>query len=200
MKNRRKRRKKRQMPNLSMPPSQGYVENVPQPEMLVINESGIPLKKRIQTLSREEDFLNTYILSSDIPRDMRLATSANISANSIRERACFFIDEWGTDWEKIESHYREKHAKYEQKAFDYKCAEIYNNFSYQKMGRITLYKAPHPYEKEEKKPSLFILDGQHRSLSLACRLLEKKIEWQPISYWLIYIHENVKITTGDPTQ
>ena len=93
--NKRKRRKKRQMPNLSMPPSQRYVENVPQPEMLVINESGIPLKKRIQTLSREEDFLNAYILGSDIPRDMRLATPANIAAKLNQRKSLLFYRRMG---------------------------------------------------------------------------------------------------------
>ena len=160
---------------------------------MTLNEAGIPIQKTSHILSGEDDFLNAYILGSDIPRDMYLATTSDLQAGSVRETAYHFIDEWETDFEKIESHYREEHAKYEQKAFDYKCAEIYNNFSYQKMGRITLYKAPHPYPKNEKKLSLFIQDGQHRSLSLACLLLEKKIEWQPIPYWLLSIPENVKV-------
>ena len=65
--------------------------------------------------------------------------------------------------------------------WNWNCAEIYNDFSYQKMGLIHLYEAMHITDDEEQTLSLFIQDGNHRCLALACLLLQGKIEWQPIS-------------------
>ena len=69
-------------------------------------------------------------------------------------------------------------------AWDYKGRDIYNNFSYQKMGLIHLYEAMHTTTAKEQKLSLFIQEGNHRCLALACLLLQEKIKWQPIPYWL----------------
>ena len=189
-----KKRRKRRI-NTGVPQTQIYVENRPSSDDIHMDKSGIPLQKVRHTLALEEDFLNLYMLAfKNKPVDLYKSTGKDHLGEPIRDRAEFFIDEYGCDWEAIEAHYAETRAGHESMVWDYKCAEIYNNFSYQRMGLIYLYKGPHKNEKGRKELNLFIQDGVHRSLSLACLLLQEKIKWQPIPYWLWSIPENVKVT------
>ena len=190
----RRKLKKRRI-NTGVPQTQTYVENQPLTKRSIVNESGIPLQKVRHTLSLEEDFLNLFILSlKNKPVDLYKSTGKDYRGETLKDKARYFIEEWGCDWEAIESHYAEKYDAYEGMVWDYKCAEIYNNFSYQRMGLIYLYKGPHKNEKGKKELNLFIQDGVHRSLSLACLLLQEKIKWQSIPFWIISLPENVKVS------
>ena len=189
-----KKRRKRRI-NTGVPQTQTYVENRPSSDDIHTDKSGIPLQKVRHTLALEEDFLNLYMLAfKNKPVDLYKSTGKDHLGEPIRDRAEFFIDEYGCDWEAIVAHYAEKYDAYEGMVWDNKCAEIYNNFSYQRMGLIYLYKGPRKNEKGRKELSLFIQDGAHRSLSLACLLLQEKIKWQPIPYWLWSVQDNVKVT------
>lgn len=191
MKKRRKRRKRKH--NSSIPQNQTYVDRRAATEIYSMDPSGIPLKKERHTLSREADFLNLLTLVfKDKPVHHSEGTLADKKTQVLRDKAEYVINDWNCDWEAVAAHHAKLGAAYKFfDVWDYKCAEIYNDFSYQKMGLIYLYKGFHTDKNGTKKQSLFIENGNHRSLSLACLLLQGKIEWQPIPYWLWTIEVQV---------
>ena len=150
------------------------------------HESGVPLKRVRRTLSRKTDFLNLWMLIfKDKPVHHSEGTLADKAAQSLREKAEYVINDWDCDWSAVEAHHAALLEAHDfSTGWNWNCAEIYNDFSYQKMGRIHLYEAMHITDDEEQTLSLFIQDGNHRCLALACLLLQGKIEWQPIPYWL----------------
>ena len=191
--NKRRKRKKSKIES-RIPQNQTYVENHAPATMQLFYDQGIPLQREKHSLSDEEDFLNIQIIAfKDQPVDPLGGTHKDHAARSLREKVKHVIEDWGCDWEAIEAHYADLNAKNEFLAWDYKCAEIYNNFSYKKMGLISLYEAPYINEKGKKEQGFFIQDGIHRSLSLACLLLQEKTEWQPIPFWHLSLPENVKV-------
>ena len=195
---RQKRRKRRNPSNRTTGVgNQPFVHKQAHTEIYCEADSGIPLKKERQTLSHEEDFLNILILSfKDKPVDPTTGTLTDHVPITLQNKAEYVINDWDCDWEAIEAHHTNLDDEYGHKTWDYKCAEIYNNFSYKRMGLICLYEGVYTDPKGRMKQSLFLQDGNHRSLSLACLLLQEKIKWQPLPYWLWSIPDNVKVTVN----
>ena len=150
------------------------------------HESGAMLKKTRHTLSHKTDLLNIWMLIfKDKPVHHSEGTLADKTAYALREKAEYVINNWDCDWSAIEMHHAALLEAHDfETGWNWNCAEIYNDFSYQKMGILHLYEAMHITDDGEQTLSLFIQDGNHRCLALACLLLQGKIEWQPIPYWL----------------
>ena len=165
----RKKSKKRNLINSSVPQNQTSVEKRP-PIVRYATQDSIRLQRERHTLSREEDFLN--ILCIDNIPGQETANTINLIAEKI-------INEWNHDWEYIKT---EKPTLYAYTP-EHNIKALYNDFSYQKMGIIRLYKGYYK-DKGKIKNGLFLQDGHHRTLTLTCLLLEKKIKWHPIPYWL----------------
>ena len=159
------------------------------------HESGTMLKKTRHTLSHKTDLLNIWMLIfKDKPVHHTSGSLADKTAYALREKAEYVINNWDCDWQAVEAHHAALLEAHDfSTGWDWNCAEIYNNFSYQKMGMIHLYKGMHRISNKEQT-NLFIQDGNHRCLALACLLLQEKIKWQPISYWLWTIDAQVPQT------
>ena len=66
------------------------------------------------------------------------------------------------------------------------CQEIYDNFCYEKVGTIQLFQGTFRDRNKEIKKDFFLHDGMHRCVSLACLLLQEKIEFQPIRCEILF--------------
>ena len=177
--NKRRKRKKRKIESRT-PQNQAHVENT-SPIAKYVEHAGVLLRSERHTLSQEEDFLNLLHVEK-IP--------GQETAGTIQSAAEKIIKDWELDWEYIKT---EKPSIYANTP-KYNLSVLYNDFSYKKMGIIRLYKGYYKDPNSKTKNGLFIQDGHHRAVTLACLLLEKKIKWQPIPYWLLSLPENVKVT------
>ena len=160
------------------------------------HESGAMLKKTRHTLSHKTDFLDLWMLIfKDKPVHHSEGTLADKTAYALREKAEYVINNWDCDWQAVEAYHAALLESHDfETGWNWNCAEIYNDFSYQKMRQIHLYEAMHVTDDGEQTLSLFIQDGNHRCLALACLLLQEKIKWQPIPYWLWTIDAQVPQT------
>ena len=122
----RKKSKKRNLINSSVPQNQTSVEKRP-PIVRYATQDGIRLQRERHTLSREEDFLN--ILSIENVPGQETATTIRSVAEKI-------INEWGHDWEYLKT---EKPTLYANTP-EHNLKALYNDFSYPKMRIISLYK------------------------------------------------------------
>lgn len=159
MAKRRKRRKRRPVPHIPAD-----------------TDKLVPGSRRFGKITDPERLLS--LRHKNTPRNIRseqhLMKTHRLGTSTIKQMA-----EWV-----IKNHACDFHKAAEERTRDFtwnwaQCQEIYDNFSYEKVGTIHLYQGTFRDNNEIKK-DFFLYDGVHRCVSLTCLLLQDKIEFQPL--------------------
>ena len=141
-------------------------------------DPGIPVTRKFAKIVEPHALYSIFHTGKANPRTVESHSMCldQIYVTSIKDLAEIAIDDYGCDF-----HAASKERMLKKTDWDWSlCQPIYNDFSYKKMGSIALYQRRFKDKNGEMTKGIFMIDGLHRCVSLACLLLQDKIEFQPI--------------------
>lgn len=151
-------------------------------------DAPIPVTRRFGKITDPARLLSLRHIS--IPKNIRseqqLRNTYSRGSHTVEEFAKWVLKNHDCDFHKAAENKRSF-------AWDWSaCQETYDNFCYEKVGTIHLYQGTFR-DKGKVKKDFFIHDGVHRCVSLACLLLQNKIEFQSIRCEISFYGDDASI-------
>ena len=121
---------------------------------------------------KKKKFSNNVILTADDFLDLKVSHSFR----TVRAWASWVIVQYGCDFDRLVSDAADEARFFNPELvapyWDYNCDYLYAGWNYEKVSPIQI------------TSDGLVSDGHHRCLALGCLLLEKKVRYEPVEYWV----------------